>query len=104
MPVYQYMLIDSKFDNEILEVEQSITDQALKVHPITGEPIRRLISSASLTLKHSSSQEQATLAKDHLAKKGFTVFEKDSCDPSKYSRTVGNLGPSEIDTNKLPNE
>ena len=104
MPVYQYMLVDSKFDNEVLEVEQSITDQALNVHPITGEPIRRLISSASLTLKHSSSQEQATLAKDNLDKNGFTVFEKDLSDPSKYSRTVGNLGPSEIDTNKLPDE
>ena len=77
MPVYQYMLVDSKLDDEILEVEQSITDQALKVHPITGEPIKRLISSASLTLKHSNSQEQTTLAKDNLAKKGFTVFEKD---------------------------
>ena len=104
MPVYQYMFVDSKFDNEILEIEQSITDEALKMHPITGEPIKRLISSASLTLKHSSSQEQATLAKENLAKKGFTVFEKNSCDPSKYSRTVGNIGPSEIDTNKLPNE
>ena len=39
MPVYQYMLVDSKFDNEIL-VEQSITDQELKVHPIVGEPIK----------------------------------------------------------------
>ena len=104
MPVYQYMLVDSKFDNEILEIEQSITDEALKMHPITGEPIKRLISSASLTLKHSSSQEQATLAKENLAKKGFTVFEKNSCDPSKYSRTVGNIGPSEIYTNKLPDE
>ena len=104
MPVYQYMFVDSKFDNEILEIEQSITDEVLKMHPITGEPIKRLISSASLTLKHSSSQEQATLAKENLAKKGFTVFEKNSCDPSKYSRTVGNIGPSEIDTNKLPNE
>ena len=104
MPVYQYMLVDSKFDNEIIEVEQSITDQALKVHPITGEPIKRLISSASLTLKHSSSKEQATLAKDNLDKNGFTVFEKDSSDPSKYSRTVGKKVPSEIDTNKLANE
>ena len=98
------MLVDSKFENEILEIEQSISDEALKLHPITGEPIRRVISSASLTLKHSSSQEQATLAKDNLAKKGFTVFEKDPSEPSKYSRTVGNLGPSEIDTGKLSDE
>ena len=104
MPVYQYMFVDSKFGDEILEIEQSITDEALKVHPITGEPIKRLISSASLSLKHSSSKEQSTLAKDNLAKKGFTVFEKDSSEPSKYSRTVGNFGPSEIDTGKLSNE
>ena len=42
MPVYQYMFVDSKFGDEILEVEQSITDEALKVHPITGEPIKKV--------------------------------------------------------------
>jgi len=103
MPIYQYKLVDPKLDNEIIEVDQAITDEALKVHPITGEPIKRLIPAASLTLKHSSSNEQITLEKGNLAKKGFTVFERDPSEPSKYSRTVGHLGPSEIDT-KAPSD
>ena len=38
MPIYQYQVIDSKLDNEIIEIEQSIGDKELNEHPITGEP------------------------------------------------------------------
>lgn len=104
MPIYQYKVIDSKFDNEVIEIEQSIGDDELKEHPITGEPIKRLISSASLTLKHATSGENASIEVDQLAKKGFTLFEKDSSHSSKYTRSIGKFGPSEFDLDKLSDE
>lgn len=104
MPIYQYKVIDSKFNNEVVEIEQSIGDEELNEHPITGEPIKRLISLASLTLKHATSSENASLESDQLAKKGFTLFEKDSSQSSKYTRSIGKFGPSEIDLNKLSDE
>ncbi len=36
MPVYQYKVVDSKIEDEIIEIEQEIGAKELRIHPITG--------------------------------------------------------------------
>ena len=99
MPVYQYKVLDSKIEDEIIEIEQEIGAKELLFHPITGETIKKIITANSLTLSHSSSREKASLEKGNLEKNGFTVFQKDNSNPLKYNRTAGNQGPEEINLN-----
>lgn len=96
MPVYQYRVVGSKIGDEIIEIEQAVGADELRVHPITGETIKKIISATSLTLSHSSTKENATLEKSNLEKNGFTVFQKDNSNPLKYNRTAGYQGPEEI--------
>jgi predicted nucleic acid-binding Zn ribbon protein len=97
MPVYQYQVINSNLGNEVLEIEQSLDAKELKTHPITGEAIKRVLTKPALLLKHSSASEKKSLDPSNLAKKGFTVFQKERSNPMKYKRTIGNRGPEEID-------
>jgi hypothetical protein len=96
MPVYQYKVVDAKRGDEIIEIDQEVGAKELRVHPITGETIKKIITPTSLILNHSSTSEKATLEKGNLEKNGFTVFQKDTSDPLKYNRTAGNQGPEEI--------
>ena len=61
MPIFQYRVISLHEDSEILEVEQSIGAPPLTRHPMTNEPIERIVSKVSITLKHSSSSEKKSL-------------------------------------------
>ena len=88
MPVFQYVVLNGKTTPELIEIEQAIGDKALDQHPVTGEPIKRVMHSPSLTLKHSSGQESKILSHDNLVKNGFSIFEKDSSADS-YTQTVG---------------
>ena len=96
MPIYQYLIVNSKSGKEILEIEQGLRAQALTNHPITGEPIRRIIQKSKLTLSHSTTNENKSLELSNLEKKGFTVFEKDNLNPAKFIRKAGKLGPNQI--------
>ena len=96
MPIYKYRVIDSSIENEILEVEQPMNSQVLTSHPITGEPIEKILSKPSLTLNYSSLKEKKGLEHGHLSKNGFTVFQKDKSNPKRYTRTTGKDGPEEI--------
>ena len=96
MPIYRYRVIDSNIENEILEVEQAMHAKVLTSHPITGEPIERILTKPSLTLNHSSFKEKKGIEHGHLSKNGFTVFQKDRSNPKGYTWTVGKEGPEEI--------
>ena len=76
MPVYQYKVVDSKIEDEIIEIEQEIGAKELQIHPITGETIKKIITATSLTLGHSSTKEKATLEKGKLEKKWIHSFPK----------------------------
>jgi hypothetical protein len=51
MPVYQYRVVGSKIGDEIIEIEQAVGADELRVHPITGETIKKIISGNFLNLK-----------------------------------------------------
>ncbi len=50
MPIYVYK---NKETGETFEMEQRITEAALKVHPETGEPVIRLIQPVGIAFKGS---------------------------------------------------
>ena len=88
MAVFQYVVLNGKTTPDFIEIEQASGEKALSHHPITGEPIKRVLSAPSLTLKHSSEKESKILSHDNLVKNGFSIFEKDSSTGS-YSQTIG---------------
>lgn len=88
MPIFKYLVLNKDNTQEFIEVEQSLTDAPLVKHPFTGKPIRRIIDSPSLTLRHSSLRENKILSADNLQKHGFSVLEKNES-TAKYVQTIG---------------
>jgi hypothetical protein len=97
MPLYMYEVLIGCEPYERFEVEQNLGDPLLRKHPITGEPVRKLVSAASISLKHSDQREESVLYDQNLAKHGFTKYEKADADHS-YHRTAGNDGPPMIES------
>ncbi|HHO55382.1 MAG TPA: FmdB family transcriptional regulator [Trueperaceae bacterium] len=50
MPIYLYKVIDT---GKTFEIEQRMTEPALKVHPETGEAVKRLIQPVGIAFKGS---------------------------------------------------
>lgn len=88
MPVYKYLVINKSNAPEYIEIEQEVNDPPLSIHPVTSEPIKRVLTSPTLTLNHSSAREKKILSPDHLANNGFSVLKRDS-GSKKYIQTVG---------------
>ncbi len=88
MPVFKYLVLNNKTPPEYIEVEQSLKDSPLVCHPLTGEPIERVLESPTLTLNHSAVREKKTLSADHLKKHGFSILQKDK-NSNEYTQTVG---------------
>jgi hypothetical protein len=87
MPVFQYVVLNGKEPQEIIEIEQGPSDPSVKEHPITKEPIRKIISSPTLSLRHSSSNEKKTLDEANLKKNGFSLYHKDQTDGTYHKKT-----------------
>ena len=94
MPVFQYVVLNGKEPQEIIEIEQGLSDHPLKAHPITKEPIRKIISSPTLSLRHSDAHEKRTLSEANLKKNGFSLYHKDQADGT-YRKQTGD-GPESI--------
>lgn len=93
MPIYEYEVVhEDETTGERFEIHQSIHDEPLSRHPETGEPVRRVITAPTLTLKHSTGREQKMLENSNLEKKGFTKYERDRS-TGTYHRVAGKEGP-----------
>lgn len=92
MPVYVYELLDT---GDRFEIVQSMKDPALTAHPETGDPIRRVILSPNLGLKHTSATEKKRLSNESVAKAGFTKYEKDKL-TGRYNKVAGTKGPDTL--------
>lgn len=93
MPTYVYGVILSDDDDEavgeIFEVEQGIRDEPLRVHPETGQPVRRLLCAPFIAGSWSPLKARRLMSDNNLARRGLTKYVKTS---SGYEKTVGN-GP-----------
>ena len=76
MPIYVYQVITPEGDGEIFEVQQSITDPSLTVHPESGLPVQRVYTAPNLALKHSGPAQRSKLAAGSLARHGFSRDEE----------------------------
>jgi predicted nucleic acid-binding Zn ribbon protein len=94
MPVFQYVVLSGQEPQEIIEIEQGLSDPPYQTHPITKEPIKRVISSPTLSLRHSDANEKSTLSESNLKKNGFSLYEKSQADGS-YHKKTGN-GPESL--------
>jgi len=94
MPVYVYeVVLPDGSGGESFEVLQSMSEDALTVHPQTGQPVRRLITAPNVQGKWSDSGMGKNLSDKNLAAKGFTKYVKTG--DGRYEKTVGS-GPDRI--------
>ena len=100
MPIYQYEVLNGDVPAEFFEVEQRMDDEPLTKHPLTKEPVKRILLSASLSLKHTSQNEVNSLSADNLNKNGFSSYERDSSS-GNYFRTAGTHGPAKLSEQDL---
>jgi hypothetical protein len=88
MPNYVYEVITT---GETFEQLQSLADPRLTVHPVSGEPVRRLITAPNLTLNHSDAANRTKLSGQNLSRHGFTKYEKAA--KGHYVKTSGDNAP-----------
>ena len=95
MPTYVYEVItDDGSDGERFEVFQSMADEALTIHPETGQPVRRVPLAPNIGGRWSDSAMKNSVNDDKkLERLGFTKYVKSG--DGTYEKTVGD-GPSMI--------
>ena len=104
MPVYVYQLINADgSDGDVFEIEQGLNDPALTLHPLSGQPMRRVLQPPNLGGQYNERviREQVTNP-DNLERLGFTRYHKDKV-TGKYYKTSGKdaRAPEVIDPKKL---
>ena len=99
MPVYQYYeIFPDGSEGEPFEVLQKISEQTLKVHPITGNPVKKYFSAPSINTQYSDAKTKKQLDPSNLEKQGFTQYKKDNT-TGKYYKSAGTdpRAPEQID-------
>lgn len=88
MPLYVYQVIESDgSEGEIIEILQGMSEAPLTHHPVSGEPIQRLLG-----LPHAG-RGQGKLSPSNLERHGFTQYTRSG--KGNYEKTVGQ-GPDHI--------
>ena len=95
MPVYTYQVVG---EEEYFEVEQRMVDPALEVHPETGAPVRRVITTPALVLAHGAGRQREILSDRNVAEKGFTRYRR--VERGVYEKTAGH-GPGQLDSRQI---
>ena len=89
MPVYTYRVINEDGSKgEVFEVEHSMSEPTLDKHPITGEPVMKIMQAPNLGVKHTPGGTEKKLDNKNVEKAGFTKYEKDKL-TGKYHKTAG---------------
>ena len=94
MPIYVYVTCPEKETEvpERFEVVQSMSEPALTHHPVTGDPVRRVIA-APVVLRNTSIGKDV-MGDQNLKRNGFSRYEKTG--DGVYERTAGKEGPKRI--------
>ncbi len=93
MPTYVYQVIeDDGSAGEVFEVFQKMSDPALKTHPDTGKPVRRLIQAPNISGKWSESATKQMLSDKNLDRIGFTKYER--AGDGTYEKRAGSGPPT----------
>jgi predicted nucleic acid-binding Zn ribbon protein len=96
MPIYVYEVIQPDGSpGDRFEVQQSMKEDPLQIHPQTGEPVRRVLLAPNLSTRHTPGSESKRLDNKNIEKAGFTKYEKDKL-TGQYHRVAGKDGPETI--------
>jgi predicted nucleic acid-binding Zn ribbon protein len=93
MPLYVYAVIEpDDSDGETFEVLQDLNEPPLTVHPVTGQPVRRVISAPNVKVNRPG-LKKPDLSPKNLERLGLTQYRKSAT--GKYEKTAG-AGPDSI--------
>jgi hypothetical protein len=88
MPTYVYGVVKPDGSTgETFEVEQGIRDAPLTQHPVTGDPVERLMCAPFVAGTWSPLKGKRMLSDGNLEKKGFTKYVKNSS--GQYEKKAG---------------
>lgn len=97
MPIYVYETITPDGSaGERFELEQSMKEDALTKHPVSGLPVRRVYLPPNLASRYTPGQTRKKVDNKNLEAKGFTKYERDKL-TGRYHRVAGKEGPSSLD-------
>lgn len=90
MPTFVYCVINPDgSDGATLEIEQAFGDKPLTRHPLTGEPLRRVITAAGLVTRYGEGEiKRKVNDSSELSRLGFTRYERDPA-TGRYHKTAG---------------
>jgi len=97
MPMFMYEVLRGTEPYERFEVEQAHDAPPLTKHPITQDPVRKIISAATISLNHSDQKEKSVLSDQNLSRHGFSKYERAASDGT-YHRTAGKDGPPVVES------
>ncbi|CAN5135315.1 hypothetical protein BH11PLA2_BH11PLA2_22860 [soil metagenome] len=91
MPLYLYQVVNKDgTEGEVFEVLQSMKEDALTVHPETGEKVKRIFGTPNAPRTWTDSQGKTKTSDMNLERIGFTKYVKN--DQGKYQKLFGS-GP-----------
>ena len=103
MPTYLYQeLLPDGTEGDCFEMVQRMSDPPLKVHPETGNAVRKVFVAPNLPKKYTEGATKKKLTNENVEKHGFTRYEKDKVS-GKYHKTAGKdkRAPDVVNANKL---
>lgn len=96
MPIYVYEeILPDGSAGERFECQQSMHEAALQQHPITGLPVRKVLTPPNIAARYTPGSTAARLENKHLESKGFTKYERDKL-TGTYHKVAGKEGPAVI--------
>ena len=93
MPTYVYAVLNE--DGTLgahFEIEQSMDEPHLEIHPETGEPVQRVYLPPNLATRYTEGRNKKLLDNGNIEKAGFTKYERDK-QTGQYHRVAGKDGP-----------
>jgi hypothetical protein len=103
MPIYLYQEINSDgSEGDYFEVTQRMSDETLKTHPTTGNPVRKVYVAPNLPNRYTEAATKSKLTNENVEKHGFTRYEKDKV-TGRYHKTAGKdkRAPDVVNAGKL---
>jgi putative FmdB family regulatory protein len=108
MPTYVYRNLTT---GQTFELKQSMKDDALTVHPETGEPVKRLLSAPGIAFKGSGfyandsrSSSRKSSSDSGASGSGSDSRSGDSTNESSKSEGAGSSAPAKTESSAAPSK
>jgi hypothetical protein len=79
-----------------------MSENSLKTHPKTGNPVRKVFHAPNVSSRYTEGATKKRLSDQNIEKHGFTRYEKDKI-TGRYNKTAGKdkRAPDTVDTTEL---